>query len=102
MKLAEWCAARVCAVEAGWGHPRPGWGEIRRLPGQMPERRQHLFVGERGGIEEYEGRPDAVRATTQRLTSALERGVRRAPEQYFWLHRRWKHQPMERKRKPAA
>jgi KDO2-lipid IV(A) lauroyltransferase len=52
--------------------------------------------------EEYEGRPDAVRAITQRLTSALERGVRQAPEQYFWLHRRWKHQPIERKRKPAA
>jgi KDO2-lipid IV(A) lauroyltransferase len=25
-------------------------------------------------------------------TSALERWVRRAPEQYFWHHRRWKHQ----------
>lgn len=25
-------------------------------------------------------------------TAALERWVRRAPEQYFWHHRRWKHQ----------
>jgi KDO2-lipid IV(A) lauroyltransferase len=25
-------------------------------------------------------------------TSALERWIRRAPEQYFWHHRRWKHQ----------
>jgi len=25
-------------------------------------------------------------------TSTLERWVRRAPEQYFWQHRRWKHQ----------
>jgi KDO2-lipid IV(A) lauroyltransferase len=25
-------------------------------------------------------------------TSVLERYVRRAPEQYFWHHRRWKHQ----------
>jgi KDO2-lipid IV(A) lauroyltransferase len=25
-------------------------------------------------------------------TAALERFVRRAPEQYFWHHRRWKHQ----------
>ena len=25
-------------------------------------------------------------------TSTLERWVRRAPEQYFWHHRRWKHQ----------
>src|SRR5207249_8657403 len=36
--------------------------------------------------EDYEGQADAVRAITQRFTSALERGVRRAPEQYFWLH----------------
>jgi len=26
------------------------------------------------------------------FTAALERWVRRAPEQYFWHHRRWKHQ----------
>jgi KDO2-lipid IV(A) lauroyltransferase len=25
-------------------------------------------------------------------TSTLERWIRRAPEQYFWHHRRWKHQ----------
>jgi KDO2-lipid IV(A) lauroyltransferase len=25
-------------------------------------------------------------------TAVLERWVRRAPEQYFWHHRRWKHQ----------
>ena len=25
-------------------------------------------------------------------TLVLERWVRRAPEQYFWHHRRWKHQ----------
>jgi KDO2-lipid IV(A) lauroyltransferase len=43
--------------------------------------------------EEYAGRPDAVKQITQRFTSALERIVRTAPEQYFWLHRRWKHQP---------
>lgn len=42
---------------------------------------------------EYADRPDAVRAITQRFTAALERAIRRHPEQYFWLHRRWKHQP---------
>ena len=52
--------------------------------------------------EEYEGRPDAVRAMTERFTAALERLVRRHPEQYFWLHRRWKHQPRARKARPAA
>ncbi|HVS38555.1 MAG TPA: lysophospholipid acyltransferase family protein [Gemmataceae bacterium] len=52
--------------------------------------------------EEYAGRPDAVRAITQRFTAALERLARRAPEQYFWLHRRWKHEPPVRKGKRAA
>jgi KDO2-lipid IV(A) lauroyltransferase len=51
---------------------------------------------------EYAGRPDAVKAITQRFTAALERVVRRHPEQYFWLHRRWKHQPPVRKAKQAA
>jgi len=48
---------------------------------------------------DYAGRPDAVRAITERYTAALERLVRRHPEQYFWLHRRWKSRP---KAKPAA
>jgi KDO2-lipid IV(A) lauroyltransferase len=52
--------------------------------------------------EEYEGQRDAVRKITQRFTSALERLVRRYPEQYFWLHRRWKHQPQAKTRKQAA
>jgi KDO2-lipid IV(A) lauroyltransferase len=52
--------------------------------------------------EDYDGRTDAVRAMTQRFTAALERVVRASPEQYFWLHRRWKHQPVQRKEKRAA
>jgi KDO2-lipid IV(A) lauroyltransferase len=53
--------------------------------------------------EEYGGsRSGAVRAITQRYTTALERIIRRHPEQYFWLHRRWKHQPQERMKNLAA
>lgn len=39
---------------------------------------------------------DPVREITQRYTAALERLIRRAPEQYFWLHRRWKSEPQKR------
>jgi KDO2-lipid IV(A) lauroyltransferase len=46
--------------------------------------------------EEYKDRPDAVPALTQRFTTALESRIRLYPEQYLWLHRRWKHQPKRR------
>lgn len=36
---------------------------------------------------------DAIREITQRCATALERVVRRSPEQYFWVHRRWKSVP---------
>jgi KDO2-lipid IV(A) lauroyltransferase len=52
--------------------------------------------------EDYRNRPDAAAAMTQRLTEALERLIRRHPEQYFWLHRRWKHQPPARKANKVA
>jgi KDO2-lipid IV(A) lauroyltransferase len=51
--------------------------------------------------EEYQNRSDAMLAITQRFTTAVERMVRKAPEQYFWLHRRWKHQPIRGRQKVA-
>jgi KDO2-lipid IV(A) lauroyltransferase len=45
---------------------------------------------------------DAVRDITQEYTHALERAIRRAPEQYFWVHRRWKSVPRTGKRREEA
>lgn len=39
----------------------------------------------------------SVAELTQQITTALERLIRRDPKQYFWLHRRWKHQPQRRR-----
>ncbi len=47
-------------------------------------------------------RGDVVRQMTERFTRAFEGMIREHPEQYFWLHRRWKHQPPARKAKAAA
>jgi KDO2-lipid IV(A) lauroyltransferase len=52
--------------------------------------------------EEFADCPDATRAITERYTQALERMIRRHPEQYFWLHRRWKHHPRTRATRKAA
>jgi len=64
--------------------------------------RYHTLVEDVIDPKEYASRHDAVAAMTERFTAALERIVRAAPEQYFWLHRRWKHQPKERKARQAA
>jgi Kdo2-lipid IVA lauroyltransferase/acyltransferase len=49
--------------------------------------------------DEWTGTADDARLLTQRYTSSIERFVRRDPEQYLWLHRRWKHQPKARESK---
>jgi KDO2-lipid IV(A) lauroyltransferase len=55
-----------------------------------------MFMEEEIMPEDYKDDPAAVRTITQRYTAALERMVRRCPDQYFWLHRRWKSQPRQR------
>lgn len=41
---------------------------------------------------------NALHELTQAYTTALEQLILRSPEQYFWLHRRWKSEPRRRKR----
>lgn len=43
-----------------------------------------------------------IRELTQWYTSRLEEIIRRAPEQYWWLHRRWKDTRQPRRRKKRA
>ena len=46
---------------------------------------------------EFTGTAADAQLLTQRYTTALETIIRRDPDQYLWLHRRWKHQPRPRK-----
>jgi len=41
----------------------------------------------------WAGKQDPMRWITQEYTAALEAIVRRYPDQYLWVHRRWKHRP---------
>ena len=43
-----------------------------------------------------------IEGLTQDYTKALEAAVRKAPEQYFWVHRRWKSVPGQRRKKKRA
>jgi len=45
---------------------------------------------------EWKGRPDELMWITQEYTRAIEEFVRAAPEQYLWIHRRWKSRPPDR------
>jgi KDO2-lipid IV(A) lauroyltransferase len=62
----------------------------------------HIVLEDHICPEDYQKRPDVIRAMTQRFTSSLERLVQAAPQQYFWLHRRWKHQPPQKKVRKAG
>lgn len=42
---------------------------------------------------EWENQEDPLRWITQGYTSAIEAFVREEPEQYLWVHRRWKSKP---------
>jgi KDO2-lipid IV(A) lauroyltransferase len=76
----------------------------RRLPDNFTTNRwvkYELGTEEIIDTADFDG-SDAVRELTERYTTALERAIRRAPEQYFWVHRRWKSQPRQRKAKQRA
>lgn len=49
--------------------------------------------------EEWAGRDDPLRWITESFTAGIEAVVRQQPDQYLWIHRRWKSRPGVRKRR---
>ena len=45
--------------------------------------------------EEWDQQADPLMWITQTFAAGLEAGIRRWPEQYLWMHRRWKSRPKE-------
>lgn len=70
----------------------------RRLPDDF---RRHRWVRYEIGCTDFidtaeYDTADAIPQITERYTRSLEAAVRRAPQQYFWVHRRWKSRPEQR------
>jgi len=63
--------------------------------GRRLDEQYHFAVGVHRIIrpEEWADRPNPMQWLTQEYTAALEDIIRAAPEQYLWVHRRWKHRP---------
>ena len=62
-----------------------------RLPDHPDARWARFEIGVEDVIDPLEiDSSDPVKEITTRYTQALEAAIRRAPEQYFWVHRRWK------------
>ena len=67
------------------------FGSAIRLP-----RGRHRIVCERLCFDHLEGMtPENIQEVTQAYTRLLERAVRKYPDHWFWMHRRWKSRPPE-------
>lgn len=74
-------------------------GFARRLGGPL---KYEVWVEKVLDPRDYRQLPDPVRSIVQDSARAVEAAARANPEQYFWLHRRWKHQPGEKSMPHAA
>jgi len=64
-------------------------GMVRTPEGGYRARVEEVVVDREGEVD------DVVYRMTAAFTARLEEGVRAAPDQYFWHHRRWKSRPPE-------
>ncbi len=67
------------------------------LPGFMlweaPEQRYVLHFGPQLVFEKSANEEADILSATQQCTSAIESWIRRYPDQWLWIHRRWKTRP---------
>ncbi len=53
----------------------------------------HHYFFDTLSSQPYNGTPEEAEELTQHYNLALERHIRRYPDQWVWFHRRWKNQP---------
>jgi KDO2-lipid IV(A) lauroyltransferase len=69
----------------------------RRLPGG-----RHRITAQAPIDPPPDRKPETVRDYTQRYSKITEDAIRECPEQWLWLHRRWKTRPREDTEETAA
>jgi len=66
---------------------------------RLPDGRYRFIIGpEMEVIDTGDRRADIV-ANTQRFTAEIEKMVRQYPDQWFWVHQRWKTKPCQLRKK---
>jgi len=63
---------------------------------RMPDGRYRFILQEEVQIDDTGDYERDLLTNTQRFTKIVEEMVRRYPEQWFWLHQRWKTRPCQR------
>lgn len=61
--------------------------------GEPDAMQYRIEIDDRIDPEDWENQPDPLFYITARYRRAIEQSVRRAPEQYLWMHRIWKSRP---------
>jgi len=67
--------------------------------GRLPNGKYLLEIGPKVAIINSGKRDADVLANTQKFTAIIEEQIKKHPEQWLWLHRRWKTKPWQVKRK---
>jgi KDO2-lipid IV(A) lauroyltransferase len=62
---------------------------------RMPDGKYRFFIGEEVEITRTGDRELDIVTNTQRFTRIIEDMVRRYPDQWFWVHQRWKTHPCQ-------
>ena len=58
---------------------------------QEADGRHHAWLYPPVFVEKTGNKKEEIQQTTQVLTKCVEEHIRQYPEEWFWLHNRWKH-----------
>jgi KDO2-lipid IV(A) lauroyltransferase len=81
------------APQGPWTSTLAHHREVARLQDPRSQLRYAVEVTDTFGPEDWQSQPDPLYYITARYRRAMEDMIRRAPTQYFWMHRIWRSRP---------